>query len=312
MDELNARIGYPLELVVPHLEIDPLGDHILVSGSIVEGLGNCLSDIDLFILTRSARPTARKFFFWSPASRWVDVECLTYANLRHLVGRFRRVSPEFGGWVGHPSPSLADQDLYHRLSIALKLANPLSRMRLPRFDRASLQEEVAYTEISAARSRWVDAVGAARSGQIGQAMFVGQLCLDHIIDGYCALLGETNPSVKWRKAKLLSVLHGGRDELEIFRFFNWYNELKELTPSTVFLRISGVALLLFFVMQRFFCVRTFTIPRTCPAYSRRLEYTPQAVYSVDSEGRIELAAKAEMTQRGDPAAALRALLQYRD
>ena len=58
LDELIPRIGDPLAFMT-RVEVNVARDIVVVSGSMVEGLGNTASDIDLFVIDWTDEPAQR-------------------------------------------------------------------------------------------------------------------------------------------------------------------------------------------------------------------------------------------------------------
>jgi hypothetical protein len=206
-DQLCARIGCEIEDLLPLVSFDGLGDALFASGSIVEGLGNSSSDIDIIRVRPPGLDCADRsvdFWYWSEGGRWVDVETYSHAAASRTA---RRINANGGGapssWseqIVHRSATLV---LYHRLLIAIGLtANATSLAAGWRLRRWVFSRELAYSRIVSARSSWVDAVGAFSSKHYQQAVVFAFRTLESCVDAYTALLGQLNPAPKWRWARL--------------------------------------------------------------------------------------------------------------
>jgi hypothetical protein len=202
---LQSRFSADLLLVLSLIDYLPLSDEVIAVGSVVEGLGNVLSDLDLYVLTENAGSARAANFYWLEAGCWVDVTVLQMDQLRDVVrrlhdpGRFSSVE-----WGEHKCIPWSSLDICHRLSIGVPLTDPLVPLRCQLdIDRAALAREVAMGYILPARARWLDAVGAMQSGHFGQAAYCAKIALDCAIDAYVALLGQTNTNEKWRLAKAI-------------------------------------------------------------------------------------------------------------
>lgn len=86
---------------------------VLLTGSLVEGLGNRYSDVDLYVIADEGRPR-QQIAIGLRASRFVDCEYFSAAALAELAERFERSS-----WWDIDSIRRAELDRYYRLSIAL-------------------------------------------------------------------------------------------------------------------------------------------------------------------------------------------------
>jgi hypothetical protein len=218
--EFAERIGVSLFDILRDLSFQPLHDLILAGGSIVEGLGNKESDIDIFIIhgKQTYRDERNKVRLASRVRRWIDIIHMSVEAVESVHQQIHKKSatlpPEWGQF---PGISLEALDLYHRLSLAVRLNDPiLGSDFMPTFDRVVLGRALCLTFLIPARARWVDAVGAFESGQFGQARYVARFCLEYALTSYCALLGETNPSEKWLAAKLARLKDDPISAFELF------------------------------------------------------------------------------------------------
>ncbi|MCA6622925.1 MAG: nucleotidyltransferase domain-containing protein [Pseudanabaena sp. M165S2SP1A06QC] len=214
------RIGGSVFDILHDLSFQPLHDLVLAAGSIVEGLGNKESDIDIFIIhgKQTSQENGNKVRLASRVRRWVDTIHMSVEAVERTYHQIHQrgatLPPEWGQFSGI---SLDALDLYHRLSLAVRLNDPILGLDfMPIFDHAVLGRALCLTFLIPARARWVDAVGAFESGQLGQARYVARFCLEYALTSYCALLGETNPSEKWLAAKLARLK---KDPISAFDMF---------------------------------------------------------------------------------------------
>src|SRR5947208_13864424 len=109
-------------------------DILLATGSIVEGLGNSKSDLDLLLITRrgkSSRPGQDNAAL-VVGRCLIDVQVLRFSELDELLGRLDAWSR--AGWkLSHAAKfSLAERTLMHRLLHGRRLHHPGStRTPLP-------------------------------------------------------------------------------------------------------------------------------------------------------------------------------------
>lgn len=218
--DFAGRIGVSIFDIISDFSFQPLHDLILAGGSIVEGLGNKESDIDIFIIheKKTYQDEKNKVKLAFQIRRWIDIIHLSVEAVESVHQQIHKKSailpPEWGQFSGIPLDAL---DLYHRLSLAIRLNDPiLGSDFMPTFDRAVLGKALCLTFLIPARARWVDAVGAFESGQFGQARYVARFSLEYALTSYCALLGETNPSEKWLAAKLARLKNDPISAFELF------------------------------------------------------------------------------------------------
>lgn len=207
--EVSKRIGGSLEELLPRVGFSVHRDEILLTGSLIEGFGNVSSDIDIYVIGQNGDLRGCRQFYWTEANRWVDIQYFQAEDIQTLKRRVElngSCAPDY--WGHHATATLDDIDIYHRIVNGYKLnrllreiADPSSPAYLT-LDHKVIQIELAITSIIIARSRWLDAIGAATSGQFLQAQYVALIGFGHAIDAYLSLLGQTNPSSKWRLAKL--------------------------------------------------------------------------------------------------------------
>jgi hypothetical protein len=289
-EALSCRIGGNVDWLARLLNVNPYNEIVLITGSIVEGLGNSNSDLDVFLVCKDGRPRkGNSIFFWQDVRRWVDVESIAISELERLTNTFTKRSDKFTEWALHRSPSLTDMDLYHRLLIGIYLTEWLDRTRKPiPLNKEALADELAYSALVAARARWTDAAGSFQSLHFGQASAAAEICLDHLVDAYTALLGETNPSQKWRHARLFRLFNAKNDPLGIWSHVYAQNIFGySFTKDTARRHILLVSSLMFLIMQMFFRKAVLYIPTNTSTLTHRFEISGDRFYSIDVEGIAE-------------------------
>lgn len=284
---LAERLGAPFELLLAGLAFDPLADDVILSGSLVEGLGNVDSDIDVFVVGDQVRHRRGGLWFWHDARRWVDVTYCEAAAIDQLAARIRGSFVEITDWSAHPCAAFGDVDLYHRLCIGVATTDPVRpAFQREQFDVRKLGREIAYQNIVVARARWLDAVGAFRDGQHLQAAYVARICFDFAVDAYSALLGETNPNPKWRWARIARLEAAGREPLQLMR--SMFPVRMETDRETAEHALGDAAGLLFNV-QHLFLRGTLVEPARPPLPGERFEVTSKAVLRVTIDGTAHAA-----------------------
>jgi hypothetical protein len=219
--ELSVFLQQCCTNVLTLFHFDALADSVIVGGSIVEGFGNASSDLDLFVLTSSKREIASQMYFWRAASRWVDVSWIPRGDLAATESRLRAFPLDNCEWAALPAWWRSQIDLLHRLSTGIVLASPIIRQLPsphPLIDRSILRRVASVQHLLAARSLWLDAIGALNSANQRQFRYVSRLCLDCAVDAWLAILDETVSSPKWRWLAAERQSLSGADPLHVFRY----------------------------------------------------------------------------------------------
>ncbi|MDP4500499.1 hypothetical protein [Nonomuraea turcica] len=170
----------------------------VATGSLIEGIGNANSDIDLYIIQGSPGSASRPVSIGIRGSRYVDCEYLNIGAIEQLAARFDPSS------AGH-SPSrftLRDIDRYYRLAIAARLtvsdevATVLDRCSkgrscqvLAEWSLARAYEYLARSDVEHALGRGDRALVSLREAALWRSTSV------------LAAAGEGYPSLKWATVK---------------------------------------------------------------------------------------------------------------
>lgn len=200
-----------VERVDRECELRP-GDVLLAAGSLVEGLGNTKSDIDLILIrTDDADGTKLDEDFGFMLGRVVtDIRVLASSSVQQLTGRLQ-------AWAGQPWAvlrladfSLDERLLLHRLAHGRQIhpvgpRTPVIRYPVSRRDLSRLKLHIAR---HMARTIMVDMVGYRDVFDHASLVFAAQDLLGHAVDGLLAGFGVTNPHAKWRN-RLLATLPDG-------------------------------------------------------------------------------------------------------
>ncbi|UJP40685.1 hypothetical protein [Cellulomonas palmilytica] len=129
------------------LESVPRPYSCVLTGSLVDGLGNANSDIDLYVIAPDGGSGARATAIGVRDNRYVDCEYMTVGSLASLADRTVGVTP-----VGATALSHKDVDRFYRVAIGFRYeVDPAMADLLARF-----QVEVA----AAAVERWATAESA--------------------------------------------------------------------------------------------------------------------------------------------------------
>jgi hypothetical protein len=182
-------------------------DVLLVVGSLVEGLGNSKSDLDLLLITsRGESSFSSREVPLVVGSCLADVQILHRTELEELLARLET-------WSGTPWQlsqatkfTLEERRLLHRLRHSLTLhEGPDNRIsaRIPGANAlARLKLHVAR---QIARTIQVDMVGNRECRDYPTLVFAAQELLGHAADALAAGHQLTNPTAKWRSRLLQSL-----------------------------------------------------------------------------------------------------------
>lgn len=177
-------------------------EELFVAGSLVEGLGNPTSDIDVYVVT----PEPRRIACRSPSMSLglgdllVDLEVHGINELEVLTGRLE-------AWAAKPRVladcfRIAERErlTLHRLALAMPvwgggcvLQRLQEQVPLPYLARHKLDWAVAW--ISTLQT---DMEGLRRTGDWQSLFLVSTELLGHTVDALLAAHFKTNPTPKWR------------------------------------------------------------------------------------------------------------------
>jgi hypothetical protein len=183
-------------------------DILLAAGSIVEGLGNSKSDIDLLLITSRdpASLPARDELGLVMGRCVVDLRILRTAWVDESVDRLHRWSQAPWQVTEPVTFTLDERALLHRL-LHGRLLNNLGDVgaeqvaaRMP--SRAALARLKLQVARQAGRTIQVDMVGYRETGDCRSLVFAAQELLGHAVDALTAGYELTNPTAKWRHRML--------------------------------------------------------------------------------------------------------------
>lgn len=184
------------------------GDVLFSCGSLVEGLGNEKSDLDLILITtRQDIPfTSLNDVALIVGRCIVDVHVVQRCDLKELLRRFNHWSKQPRQLRLAKEFTIADRKLLHRLrnGRALYGADYFGQFQdqLRPIDLARYKLDWACYSASTIQ---VDLAGLRTAGDQYSMLFAAQELLGHVVDALVAGYGYTNPSLQWR-ARLLTYL----------------------------------------------------------------------------------------------------------
>ncbi len=185
-----------------------------VSGSLVEGLGNKGSDVDIFVLVSELSqtlPATRRdadhftLAFISDDVRY-DVEYWPEDRVRILADRLASVrldDPEFNS---NHYLSYWESEFIHRLAVGLPLIDEsVFRRTLALFDIRAFSIYLFENCLRRFDDAFDDTVGMLADGQLPNAALRAREVVAHAIDALLYATGVTNDKTKFRSAKLRRV-----------------------------------------------------------------------------------------------------------
>jgi len=180
-------------------------DRLLAVGSVVEGLGNQKSDLDMMLVTPRTAETGTGAVTVVVGRCLVDVQILPFTEVQLLLDRFDtwRAAP----WDVARSAGfrLEERTVLHRLRHGVPLydTDGQAAERFPALvDLARLRYHAARQN---ARTIQVDMVGYREVGDFRSLAFATADLLGQAVDALLAGYGLTNPLFKWR-SRLLDML----------------------------------------------------------------------------------------------------------
>lgn len=198
--QVRAEVVHEVERFAAGLDE---GDSCLVTGSLVEGLGNTNSDIDLYVVLGQGR--GRGTAIGLRATRYVDCEYMDQASLTALAERFRTA-----GWDDVPDLTESQLDRHYRLAIARPVVvTPETAAVQAQFDTATSGRVFslwaarrALEHVAAARVSWQEGSRRAALAYLREAaLWRAATALAQDGEGY--------PSLKWTVEK--AARRHGRD-----------------------------------------------------------------------------------------------------
>ena len=187
--KLTAEIHREVERIVAGL---PADSSCLVTGSIIEGLGNKHSDIDVYVV-HGSNAGANSIAVGLRESRYIDCEYMTVGTLEKVASRIEDTS-----WRAFLDLPFSTLDRFYRVAIAVpaRVTEPAAAV-LGRFDRELGCRALANWSLLAAFG--FTARGACLLGE-GSAREAGVLLRAAALWRASSLLavdGEGYPSRKW-------------------------------------------------------------------------------------------------------------------
>ncbi|MGZ2744885.1 hypothetical protein [Burkholderia stagnalis] len=184
-----------------------------VSGSLVEGLGNPSSDVDIFValegdylspdIPTTRRDTDHGIFAMVQDGVRYDVEFWTLKNIRLLGAKLCSLPIDDPKINNLHFLNYWETEFIHRLLIGVPLVNEDNFLKLRgEIDYRRFSRFLMDTAIRRCDDAFDDAIGMTRAGQIRMAALRAREALGFSVDALLHAHGVTNDKAKFRLAKL--------------------------------------------------------------------------------------------------------------
>jgi hypothetical protein len=189
-------------------------DILLAVGSLVEGLGNSKSDVDLLLITTGdASELPSREVALVVGNCVFDLQILPTTELELLIARFDAWA-ELPREVTHaPSFGFEQRLLLHRLLNSAVVAGEAAALACLVSDRDKLSRLKLQVARHLARSIQVDIAGIWQNGDYLSLVLSAQDLLGQAVDALAAGHFLTNPNPKWRSRLLEMLPHDWEDAL---------------------------------------------------------------------------------------------------
>ncbi|MBX9661176.1 MAG: nucleotidyltransferase domain-containing protein [Nitrospiraceae bacterium] len=207
--------------MLEHCDFRAETDVVFLTGSVVEGFSNSLSDLDVLVITD--RPRAHVMKRLPGTVTWIDTVYIGRDEVAHHLATIPDIPEGYSAWGSAAPGSFAAVELLHDLCWGLQVSMPWMGALALDCDplKSQLARSWALSNIISARARWHDAIGALQDGQDHQAAYLRGICLGHCVDAYTGWSGETDINPKWRWCKLARLAAEGRDILSLHQHRPW-------------------------------------------------------------------------------------------
>lgn len=201
MEQFLREYNLSRETVLQY--VDEKAEAAFLTGSLVEGFGNVLSDVDILAIvgnkTEYSMPSPS---FKNKVKRRVDLEVWEHTDVDGAIANLGKMDVSGEGFPGIMKEK--ELDLLHRLRIGIPLYNPEAACAVQaRIDTEKLSKYLTIYFQAHFRRMLEDAMGALQSEDFDTAFFNARSTFEYALDAYLAFCGETNIRAKWRTKKLL-------------------------------------------------------------------------------------------------------------
>jgi hypothetical protein len=210
---------------------------VYLSGSLISGIGNAWSDVDVFVIGDRepvgpyARSTATNdVSIHYTKNKRVDFEYWRPAYVRELAERLARFKIGSGAEVAGSTFILIEECFIDRLKYGVPLLNP-DRFAAwqAQFDFAHYRAYHVEQAMKHLDGVLEDLCGMKESGDLDVALFSAREVVGVAVDAYCHKLGNTDPTRKWRAKYLQRYDDGSARHREVSETF-WRLQFPDVEP----------------------------------------------------------------------------------
>jgi hypothetical protein len=217
LEELLRRGGADVPAVVAAVDAAVVvapDDTLLAVGSLVEDLGSCKSDIDLYLITGrdAARLPEQDQVAVTAGTCLVDILILPAEKCASMSARLEAWANRRWSVVHAAGFPLPERTILHRLANGRVLHGP-GDGRAIRPSATALARLKLHVARQNARTIQVDMVGYRSEEDYRSLVFAGQTLLGDAVDALLAGHGYTNPLPKWRSRLLERLPEQWEDDL---------------------------------------------------------------------------------------------------
>ena len=177
---------------------------VFVAGSIVEGMDNAWSDVDLFVIDERPATGGREPVSHEVRGLHVDVELWNQTVVADLVSKVESLSAA-GNMRRSRSLDRGQVEFAHRLATGVVLVGEAVASEWQLRLKAALPALLVLRAAVLADGFHLDALGAMTAGDYHSAAWMSDQVLNAAIDAFLAAMGSTSENPKWRIRRLREV-----------------------------------------------------------------------------------------------------------
>lgn len=168
---------------------------VILGGSVADGNYNLTSDLDVFVLKTGSGPSGQSLLFNEIV---VDVEYIDIEKVNILLTNIKAACATHSPkkiWAF----SKRDLDLLHRLISGIAINATRTVQKIQNASNKSLLALALFLKsINELDSTQIDLIGVLHSKDRQSMEYLKYKAVTKVIDAFNFLIGETNPSEKWR------------------------------------------------------------------------------------------------------------------
>ncbi len=223
LDEIDVRLRGQCDV--------SMEDTVFVAGSLVEGIGNARSDVDVFVVAAESIRSSREPLILRFGGLTIDVETQTLAHVDALITSLERQVASGDVVAASSALSRSEVEFLHRVCVSRPLQDAGRLGRWKAIVRECMPTLIVRRALVSADGHHVDCVGAAEDRDWESAALMAQHCADSAADALLAATGCTSEAPKWRMRRLRRIDRGSA-ELGMLGGGSWEN------PADEYLRLT--------------------------------------------------------------------------